>query len=318
MIQPISPKITMVLCFLCSIHHVVQSFVPSTMAAHRNDKYNMQRRTKISFVAAAYHRQSYRSSLVLAALQDSSNSAAISLDFLDEWYTRSSDIKCPFFRRRAADMIDGMAMIGRFLLVRHKTLYTPPGCRAAAKQKDLVEKNLCLDQETLYSTVLQDWRTDTNKGYFVTGRLNSTIYRDDCFFDGPDPDMPVRGVRKFVNAISQLFDSRKSTAELLSLEWTESSSSSSSREDGDMNKSSNILVASWKLNGVLMLPWRPQIPSYTGRITYHFDDNGLVFFHQEEWDISVLEAFVSTISPSIGKRIWNSNDGSEDSRSTDA
>jgi hypothetical protein len=29
------------------------------------------------------------------------------------------------------------------------------------------------------------------KGYYVTGRLSKPIYRDDCLFDGPDPDMCV-------------------------------------------------------------------------------------------------------------------------------
>mmetsp|Transcript_23429 Transcript_23429/g.32845 ORF Transcript_23429/g.32845 Transcript_23429/m.32845 type:complete len:317 (-) Transcript_23429:99-1049(-) len=302
-----------VLLLLCSIHHVVESFAPSIITTHNRNS-DLERKSKIPFVS--YKEQcnreglnhghqgdrnlgilSSKASSSTTSLWASSESSSISLDFLDEWYTRSADIKCPFFRRRAADMIDGIAMIGRFLLVRHKTLYTPPGCRATARQQDLAEKNLCLDQDTLYDIIVKDWRTHNNKGYFVTGRLNSTIYRDDCFFDGPDPDMPVRGVRKFVNAISQLFDSRKSTAELLSLEWEK-------MEDGTTSNNSK-LVAIWKLDGVLMLPWRPKIPSYTGRITYHFDDNGLVYFHQEEWDISVLEAFVSTVSPHLGKRIWN-------------
>ena len=63
-----------------------------------------------------------------------------------------------------------------------------------------------------------------HKGYYITGKLNTTIYRDDCWFDGPDPDMPVRGVRKYLNAASQLFDVSASTAELLSLEIGDNSS----------------------------------------------------------------------------------------------
>lgn len=227
----------------------------------------------------------------------SSPSSISSLDFLDEWYTRSAGIKCPFFRRRAADMIDSISMVGNFLLIRHKTLvpYTPPGCRAGLKvqQAAQAKKNTGLDQDMLYNIVRQDWRPDTlksrHKGYYVTGHLNATIYRDDCLFDGPDPDMPVRGVRKFVNSISQLFEKRQTTSKLVSLEWAEEGSK---------------LVAHWELEGALMLPWHPRIPSFSGSISYHFDDDGLIFFHEEDWDITVAEAFVSTVWPTLSERIW--------------
>lgn len=203
---------------------------------------------------------------------------------LDDWYTRSISIKCPFFRRRAADTIDGLAEIGQFLLVRHKSLYTPPGCRDVLSTK----KNLHLSREELLSTIEHDWKVESDKGYYITGRLNTTIYRNDCLFSGPDPDMPVRGLRKYLGAASHLFDSQKSNAKLSSI----------GVEDG-------TIVAKWKLEGVLMLPWRPEVPPWTGTTRYHLDEKGLVYHHEETWDKSVLQAFVTTVWPTLGKRIWN-------------
>ena len=205
---------------------------------------------------------------------------------LEDWYSTSLTIKCPFFRRRAADALDNIDMVCRFLLIRHKSLDLPLGCRATAKTKD---KTPDLPVNEIFNKILGDWKTETNKGYYITGRLNTTIYRDDCFFDGPDPDMPVRGLRKYLNAASQLFDYHKSHAELLSLDIVHE----------------KLLVAEWKMEGVLRLPWKPLLPEWTGRTLYHLDEENLIFVHEETWDMSVGEAFVKTFFPNTGSKIWS-------------
>ena len=121
-------------------------------------------------------------------------------------------------------------------------------------------KSVNLALEEIREIIRQDWREDSNKGYYITGRLNTTIYRDDCFFNGPDPDMPVRGLRKYLNAASQLFDHASSTAELLSLDIADD----------------YTIVARWRLQGVLHLPWHPELPTWTGSTTYHVDEEGLI------------------------------------------
>lgn len=57
----------------------------------------------------------------------------------------------------------------------------------------------------------------------------------------PGPDMHVRGLRKYLNAASHLFNHAKSDAELLSLDVV----------------SDSKIVARRKLRGVLHLPWHP-------------------------------------------------------------
>jgi hypothetical protein len=235
---------------------------------------------------------------------------------LDEWYTVvNSKIRCPFLKRRISDIIDGLAMMGRFLVIRHKSVlsdpsfavllgyeYTVPGCFPlhiggkskvnanvlAGKETKLKNQSL----ETIENLIRQDWlgkHPSGTKGYYLTGKLSSQIYRNDCFFDGPDPDMPVRGLRKYLSAASHLFDQGKSHAEMLSIQ---------------RNEEEKTVTVTWLLGGVLMLPWRPKVQDWTGSTKYFLDEEGLIYKHQEQWDISVWEAFVSTAFPGFGHMVW--------------
>ena len=127
------------------------------------------------------------------------------IDSLKKSYDKALSIPCPFFRRRAADAMDAIDMILRFLLIRHKSVVSmlePPGWRCKG---DTTPKTYGITITELAETIRKDWKLENDKGYYITGRLSTSIYRDDCFFEGPDPDMPVRGLRKYLNAASQLF-----------------------------------------------------------------------------------------------------------------
>ena len=142
----------------------------------------------------------------------------------------------------------------------------------------------------------RDWTggsAGADKGYYITGKLDSTVYRDDCLFMGPDPDMPVRGLRKYLSAAAHLFDQRQSFAELRSIQYT---------EDGGQ-RGLGIVEVKWRLGGVIMLPWHPNVEPWTGWTKYHLDEEGLVFLHEEGWDISVWRAFMCTLFPQT--RSWN-------------
>jgi Uncharacterized conserved protein (DUF2358) len=156
--------------------------------------------------------------------------------------------------------------------------------------------------DDLAQIIRHDWNNNHNnnnnhnKGYYITGRLTHSIYRDDCFFDGPDPDMPVRGLRKYLNAASQLFEVRHSTAELVQLQIVSSIDPEQQCNDDNHRPTpaAVVVVAHWRLNGVLKLPWHPKLPELTGRTYYYPDTNGLIYRHVEQWDQSVLQAFVGT------------------------
>jgi len=232
---------------------------------------------------------------------------------MNVWYDKSMAVKCPFFRRRMTDFLDGADLVMRFLVIRHKSLDLigpPPGCRSTKFEEKGYTKHKHLSLEALVDTIRDDWNVKPyhqHKGYYITGKLNTTIYRDDCWFEGPDPDMPVRGVRKYLNAASQLFDVKTSTAELLSLEIGNDDNNNKNRfhyRGGNHKRSKATIVVRWKLKGVLHLPWHPSLPVWTGTTTYHLDDEHMVYRHEEHWDISVVRAFTQTLWPEVGNFLW--------------
>jgi Uncharacterized conserved protein (DUF2358) len=195
----------------------------------------------------------------------------------EELYNQGLALKCPWMRRRMLDAVDTLEMIARSMVIQPQNLELigpPIGLRGDAVTS-VKEKGLSIEE--VADIVRQDWRAETGKGYYVTGSITPSVYRDDCLFDGPDPDMPVKGLRKFRGAASQLFDRKRSTAELLSLEV-----------EGD------VIVARWKMNGVLRLPFRPKMPEVIGTTTYHLDENSLIYLHEETWQMSAFEAFFKT------------------------
>lgn len=205
---------------------------------------------------------------------------------LDNMYSKSLKIKCPFWKRRATDSVDGLAMMVQFVLARHKSLptLTLPGSQSMAVPGQPKLQDLSMSQ--IASIIEADWKG--GKGYYITGRLTKEIYRDDCFFDGPDPDMPVVGLRKYIASTAQLFDHKVSRADIIGTLET--------------NEGTRIITVRWRLEGILNLPWHPKLKPWTGSTTYHIDESGLIHKHMETWDISVLDAFASTLFPflSIG------------------
>ena len=208
---------------------------------------------------------------------------------LDAMYNKSLKIRCPFFRRRATDFVDSIASVVQFVLARHKSLPLPILPSNQPSLRTTGNKILGLPISLIANILQKDWKANTDfssltsgKGYYITGKLTHEIYRDDCFFDGPDPDMPVSGLQKYVTSTSQLFDHRSSRADLISLEMCEVM---------------RTVTIHWRLEGMLNLPWHPKLKPWTGQTIYYIDDTGLIERHVELWDISVIDAFVSTLFP---------------------
>jgi hypothetical protein len=62
------------------------------------------------------------------------------------------------------------------------------------KQSWIKYRDLALEELKAY--ILNDWKAEMGKGYYVTGKLTTAIYQDDCVFVGPNPDMSIRGLHK--------------------------------------------------------------------------------------------------------------------------
>lgn len=193
---------------------------------------------------------------------------------IDNLMNQALKVKCPFFRRRASDLVDGASSLFQFMEITDDT-------------ENYDNKLKFTNMDVLADMILQDWTgRKTGKGYYITGRLSTAVYKDECLFDGPDPDMPVKGLKKYLSSASQLFEYRSSRADLL--------------KPLVINRDKNTITAYWRLEGVLNLPWHPRIKPLTGSTTYIIDPQiGLIESHIETWDISVLNAFVSTLFPQL-------------------
>lgn len=229
------------------------------------------------------------------------------LTHLDRFYHQSQAMKCPFLRRRYGDILDNVETIIKHTVIRRQCwpLMGPPQAWRPAgvnkKQHGIKYKGMSL--EDLRTFVRHDWKPETGKGYYVTGKLTTACYRDDCHFLGPDPDMPIRGLRKYVGVAAHLFDTDQSRATLHSLKVMD-----------------DTLVAEWELKGILRLPWHPSLPTLSGTTIYHVDADGLIEKHEEFWNISVVYAFCFTLFPDIAKIIWkvSSDDEAKDHQEKNA
>jgi hypothetical protein len=201
----------------------------------------------------------------------------------------AASIRCPFWRTRAYDALESALSVANFVAARHKSFLDRPwlpGSEAslfeplALPARKMGEKRLGLSVEEVMDVVRADME---ERSYYVTGRLTSAIYSDDCFFDSPDPDMPVKSLARYSDALHGLFDPSLSAIELLGLEKV----------------CERSFVAHWRLSGALKLPWRPQIKPYLGATRYELDEAGLIVSHNEQWSVSALEAFVSTLFPEL-------------------
>ena len=217
---------------------------------------------------------------------------------LTNLYTKASTVRCPFFRRRLQDGVDASALLLRFLVARHRTLFpawamemtlTPPGSMPLHRGATSQEKLVGLSSSDLAAYISMDW----DNSYYITGHLSPQVYSDSCLFTSPDPDMPVRGLSKYVAASSHLFDPSCSVAEA---------------RDVSVDGEGNVRVE-WTLEGRLMLPWRPEIPCIDGVTTYIRGEGGLVVEHREIWGKGVLEAFWLTLAPRNLKGIWGGEGG---------
>uniref|UniRef100_A0A7S3K150 Uncharacterized protein n=1 Tax=Aureoumbra lagunensis TaxID=44058 RepID=A0A7S3K150_9STRA len=189
-------------------------------------------------------------------------------------------IRCPFWRRRATDALEGCESVLRFVAARHKSLV---GMLPAVLLDDEFNDTNKRRHRSIEAIALDLENEFRRKHYYVTGRLDFSLYTDTAFFNAPDPDMPCFGPAKFADALSGLFFSPRSHCDLLDITIC---------QDQDSSKK---IQALWRLQGVLRLPWRPTIKSFVGETTYYLNDDGLIDAHIEEWSIPVVDAFLSAI-----------------------
>lgn len=91
------------------------------------------------------------------------------------------------------------------------------------------------------------------------------------------------GVKKYSEAVANLFDAATSRADLISIEVQDR----------------RTVRLRWRLEGTLKLG-NLRIKPYTGTTVYSTNEQGRVVRHVETWDISPLDVFVSLVNPNFG------------------
>ena len=247
-------------------------------------------------------------------------------------------IKCPFFRRRATDFLEGAVLCGRWLASRHKSLDLSFGLLPLRQpfvdgiasrdifndeepqQKGLVgshsfggRKVLRASRSIVLSVLAEDF---AERQCQVTGRLSRQYFSENCEFDGPDPDMPVRGTGKYLDASTNLFNHRASRCDLLAAgyvhrethrdrkdlrreiqeELGEMLVARTNMRVGNTEKHDGDLVILWRIEGTVNLPWHPTIKPYYGATFFQRSpETGLIVRAREYWSISAVDAFASAV-----------------------
>ena len=144
-----------------------------------------------------------------------------------------------------------------------------------------------LTSDALLDTLANDISVNQ---YFVTGKLTEEIFADDCRFI--DPTTNVKGLSRYLRALSTLFDPERSRVELV----------------GELRRTSrDVIEGDYVAEGYLKLPWKPKVPRYEGHIvwTVQPDDGspraGLIVEQRQTWSISGGEALMETFTPSMGQ-----------------
>ena len=123
-------------------------------------------------------------------------------------------------------------------------------------------------------------------GYFISGDLDESIFRDDCSFI--DPTNRVNSLSQYRNALRILFDPNQSHVQLVRPIVID-----------EQERTLTATIRSW---GVLQLPWRPYITAYESTIVYRVDDsNGLIAEQSQTWSKSAGQALQESFTPSFNR-----------------
>ncbi|KAL3686908.1 hypothetical protein R1sor_013217 [Riccia sorocarpa] len=138
-------------------------------------------------------------------------------------------------------------------------------------------KQTNLSIEDVKKIIEEDFIT---RDYLVTGDMTFSIYNENCRFN--DPTTKVSGVEKYSKAVKSLFDPKGSKTDLVNIEVSGPRS----------------IDVKYILTGFLNLPWHPYIAPYEANARYTLGEDGLIESYDEEWSISLLEAFTQMLTPS--------------------
>jgi len=166
------------------------------------------------------------------------------------------------------------------MLTRRRTAIIVPGVLYSFQRAKAVEAKTPVSAQQAAEVLSRDLG---EREYFVTGRLTTEIFDNQCEF--VDPTNDTTGPENYLRALRVLFDPARSSVRLL--------------EDIEVINESTLRGVA-VLEGVLKLPWKPRISPTTVTVTYTRDPNtGLITKQSESWDRQPLSALIEIFKPSF-------------------
>lgn len=171
------------------------------------------------------------------------------------------------------------------LALRDFTKLAPLG-KAGSSSSSFDGKTLNLTLQELASRLADELTVGHTGqgGYFISGDLDESIFRDDCLF--VDPTNRVTSLSQYRNALRILFDPAKSRVELV--------------KPIQVKEEEHTIEATIRSRGFLQLPWRPYITAYESSIVYTVDENGLISEQSQTWSKAASKALRESFTPG-----WN-------------
>lgn len=122
------------------------------------------------------------------------------------------------------------------------------------------------------------------KEWFVNGNVNPSYFSSD--FEFQDPDVKVSGIEDYARGVCKIFDQETSRAEIISTEAV----------------SPNTITVTWRLSGKVNIGPGLTIKPYICYTDFTIDENGLVNFQEDRFDIPGWDILLSSLFPFlIGK-----------------
>jgi hypothetical protein len=121
---------------------------------------------------------------------------------------------------------------------------------------------------------------------FVTGDVPCELFSDDFKFK--DDSVATAGIRSYAEGVRKLFDQQTARAELITVVTTAAAaaSSDSKQQQQRRREGGGSIVATWRLEGRVNLPFKPAIPPYVVTTTLAVGaDDGLICSQLDEFSV---------------------------------
>lgn len=125
-----------------------------------------------------------------------------------------------------------------------------------------------------------------NSEWFVTGKVNPIYFANDFQFQ--DPDVKLNGIEEYSRGVNKLFDQTCSRAEIMKTYVN---------TENKENDNKSMITVQWRLSGKVKIGFGITIKPYIVYTDFIINDNGLIVFQEDRFDIPQWDILISALFP---------------------